>query len=140
MSSEKALWDWMRRHWTGPRLDRIENLAGAGFPDVTGARDDGRMVLVELKQVDHWPKRAVTPVKTHRFTEEQKRCLREYGERECQSWVLIQVGAERFLVGWRYAAAIDLMNQESLRKVGIPVTPETLTDIILYGDSAKVMT
>lgn len=61
---EQRLWDRMRAQLRprGFRLERVENLLGAGMPDVLGHKPGFPLFLVELKMQESPPKRHGTPL------------------------------------------------------------------------------
>lgn len=59
---EQQLWDRLRKHAAGRvHMERVENLVGAGRPDVDTLHA-GNFVPLELKRVKEWPRRVSTPV------------------------------------------------------------------------------
>ena len=100
--SEKSLWSLTRTGIKGEvpshelHLERIENAAGAGTPDVNYCIR-GTAGWVELKYIDEWPKREDTLVAVDHFTKEQRIFLHNYSMAGGRCFVWIQVDGEYFL-------------------------------------------
>lgn len=122
MALERSLWQWLRGaervlrdrlHWT-----RIENLTGAGTPDVEGCFDGGQFWL-ELKSSAR-PKRDTTPI---RFRTKGREAQRDWLEKRSRmahnAFYLLQVGegrtASRYLLPGVYGQLIhEGMTEEQL--------------------------
>ncbi len=89
MSSERALWQTVRRHLSPHGLfHRIENRIGAGTPDVVYCIK-GRTGWLELKHVPRWPPRDKLTLRY--LTSFQILWMRQWRQHEGRAWVLLQV-------------------------------------------------
>jgi hypothetical protein len=112
VSSERALWRTVRAKLSPfGRLERVENGAGEGTPDVAyclrgGHKDSpyywnlpdqipvrGFSGWLELKHLGRWPKRADTPVRVSSLTLEQVVWLEEWGRVGGSTYLLLQVAS-----------------------------------------------
>jgi len=122
---EQRLWDRFSanmRHRPGLRMERVENLLAAGFPDVVVmARrtplSRGRVAFVELKMVDAPPRRPTTPVLGEKkgLTQEQRNwhwLAEKFG---VQTYILVGVGsAENYLLDGREADYVNSCDMSHL--------------------------
>jgi len=81
------------------RMERIENIAGVGTPDVFLLSDrTGRLHPVELKQVEKWPTRITTRVLGNEgLNQDQKNWHLDYNQRGGTSFILVGVNLDTFL-------------------------------------------
>ncbi len=120
MSRESALWGWLaksRRHFkTALHINRVENPAGPGMPDVEGqlnpAFNGGQhcgQFWIELKAAER-PKRAETPVRFKVRPKQVEWSRKRYAVGGRVYW-LLQVGsgadAARYLLPGDVAALIQ---------------------------------
>jgi hypothetical protein len=104
MARESALWGRLKRAGKdllrlGHKVDleRIENAAGAGHPDVDGCINGGQL-QIELKSCDR-PARFRTPIR-YRTNPRTRAAQSDWHRRRAEAggrvhWVLIQVGESR---------------------------------------------
>jgi hypothetical protein len=95
---EQAAWDSLRPVMQGCGLDphRVENIVGAGTPDVDYAGGN-----IELKALTTWPKRPGTPISIPEFTGEQAGWLGRRWEAGGLSWLAVRNNpAWYFFDGW----------------------------------------
>jgi hypothetical protein len=100
----------MRKH-VGPhvRLERIENRASDGMPDVLSIHN-GKVAFIELKAVDDWPKtdRGFVLGEEHGLRRSQRNWHLEWSKAGGKSLILIGVGRELFLIPGTYGDHINL--------------------------------
>ena len=127
---EQKLWDAMRENFaaaaktSGPamrvRLERIENLAGEGTPDVL-VLCDGAVTFCELKAVDTFPKRPSTRVLgTEGLRQEQKNWHMGWQHAGGRSLILIGIGSGRerahFAIEGRHCDTVNEMSWSDLSR------------------------
>lgn len=104
---EQKLWDRFRANMKRPglKLYRIENLVGAGFPDVLaisrlGPTSKGRVVGIELKAIDAAPVRPTTPLLGDKVgtSVEQRNWHLEWAQHGGTSYFLVGVGSRSNLL------------------------------------------
>lgn len=104
---EQRFWDRTRARLQAEfRLERIENLAGVGTPDVLAtARETGRTTLIELKAVVELPKRATSKVLGRAgLSQDQKNWHMDFVRAKGQAFILVGVGShQQFLIEGRWA-------------------------------------
>jgi hypothetical protein len=94
MSSEKALWQHLRKEMKGyGKWKRIENICDPGMPDVLYLVS-AATGFIELKEIDSLPKKPSTPVLMGIRTA-QKFWHKEWYEGGGRSWLLLQVSSPR---------------------------------------------
>lgn len=115
MSSEKQ----MRRNVVEILRDAgldarpVENPVDPGFPDVEYIGG-----LLELKEVEAWPKRAMTPLRVEHYTQEQRIWHSRRARKGGRIHVLLQVGREFLLFDGAVAAELlGNAHQHQLRDV-----------------------
>ena len=121
MARETALWNWLRKARKELRSDlhmeRVENGAASGTPDVEGLLTGGSQFWIELKSAPR-PKRG-GPVR-FKVRAGQVEWLRRRCAVGGRAYLLLQVGsgasARRYLVWGDYAASI--MNGVSEDRLG----------------------
>lgn len=95
---EQKFWKRVKKNLTkfGVHLERIENMAGTGTPDVD-ALCNGVFTKIELKAVDDYPKRKSTPVLGRKgLSVVQKNWQMEWLRHGGRSLILIAVGSHDF--------------------------------------------
>lgn len=111
---EQRFWDRTRARLQGEfRLERIENLAGVGTPDVLAtARATGRTTLIELKAVVELPKRATSKVLGRAgLNQDQKNWHMDFVRAKGQAFILVGIGPYRqLLIEGRWADHINDWN------------------------------
>lgn len=113
-------------------LQRLENLVGAGHPDVEGCVD-GAQVWIELKSCER-PKRADTPIRPKkRPSQEIWHRMRANAGCRC-NWILIQVGEDRdgvlYLIPGKHYAATTAPEAQ-LAAMSVVPSNATVADVIL---------
>jgi hypothetical protein len=103
------------------QVQRIENVAGLGTPDVLFCLALGGQAatgLIELKQADSWPVRADTIMKFPHFTLEQLRWLEDWAEAGCRCALLCRVGVDTFAYDGSRARLVytGLIREHMLKK------------------------
>ena len=115
MTSERGLWGSLRKHLSPfGKLERIENAAGIGTPDVAYClrhpTADGvtpaRSGWLELKELDAWPKRPLTPIRIPKLKLEQVLWLESWDRAGGAAHALLQVERAYFLLPPRTVRAI----------------------------------
>lgn len=119
---ESSLWSWMDRGTRHLRehihMNRTENVAGEGTPDVEGCLD-GRCFAIELKVADR-PKRRTTRITTQSpIKTTQIEWLEDRRRAGGNAWLLIQVGdhhqARRYLLdGMDAQKALDGLTEDEM--------------------------
>ncbi len=138
---EKNLWGWVKDGCKGkfPRgllhMERIENVASSGHPDVDGCLD-GHMFMIELKTAAR-PKNPGTNVAV-KFTKYQVPWHKRYEPCRGRAFMLIQVGSDkaaaRYLIPGSNAAAVQLgMPESELEWLSITPSGSTAKTIIAYA-------
>ena len=96
---ESSLWAWMKKGKTSDEihLERVENRAGAGIPDVIGCFN-GYTIMLELKTAER-PARETTRVAIE-IRDSQREWHQSWCNAHGNSFFLVQVGKERFLLPW----------------------------------------
>lgn len=113
-------------------LQRLENMVGAGHPDVEGCVD-GDQVWIELKSCMR-PARADTPIRPKaRPSQEIWHRMRTNAGCRC-NWILIQVGEDRdgvlyLIPGSRYKEIIA--PEAHLAEMSVVPATATVADVIL---------
>jgi hypothetical protein len=96
---EQRLWDRMRKNVSqfGIHLERIENSAGTGMPDVL-AICNGIVTWIELKAVEEFPARETTPLlgKSKGLNQAQKNWHKNWDRCGGNSLIVIGVGSLKF--------------------------------------------
>ena len=96
--SESNFWRYIHKkmagHWTA---DRIENMVGAGIPDVTYCCK-GTDGWLELKYMKNWPKRESTLIKVGLEDSQYAWMRRRLRNRSKNIFVFVQVGKEYTLI------------------------------------------
>lgn len=133
-TKETNLWKWLAKaresFSTDLHINRIENGAGSGMPDVEGflQYDDlypaGGQFWIELKTIA-MPKRGSTKLRP-KFQPEQPPWIRRRARMGCKVWVLLQIGmsreAERYLVPGKYVdELVSGVTWKRLRQMGIRI-------------------
>ena len=119
---EKSLWLWLKKakqQVDHLHLERIENRAGAGIPDVIGCVN-GYALFIELKTAEK-PARETTNVPIE-IRDSQREWHESWFKVRGGSFFLVQVDKERFLLPW-----------DQWR--GVPVTLNDIRSISLTGGS-----
>ena len=95
---EQKLYDRFRAHSIGRlHLERIENVVGAGIPDIHAS--NGVMEMwIELKQIDSFPVRPTTLVLDQCIRSTQKAWMNHWTSRGCTAFVLVKIDSEYYLV------------------------------------------
>jgi penicillin-binding protein-related factor A (putative recombinase) len=121
---EQNLWKWLRKE-VQPLIKskelhicRIENLVGAGYPDVEGCYD-GCHFHIELKALAR-PKRKSTPLRV-KFQPRQIPWLKKRWTAGGNCWVLLRVGTKRdakhYLVPGNNAHLLNKISEAQLAKL-----------------------
>lgn len=97
MTSETALWHWVKGHVCPGFLHRIENSIDEGTPDVYYCID-GDQGWIELKQIKKWPTYENTPVKIKHFTIAQRQWLWMHALHGGRSFLWLRVGSLEHLI------------------------------------------
>lgn len=130
---EQRLWDRMRNNLSHACwLNRIENLVGAGDPDVNVVvRGNGRIIPVELKQIDTFPKRKATPVLGRDgLNQNQLNWHLEFRRVGGRAFILVGVGPVNiYFVDAKFHDEINAMPAHILEHVSIATSWK---DIISY--------
>lgn len=120
--TEQKFWDRMRNNLGHKiHLERIENLAGAGIPDVL-ALSHGLVTFCELKAILEAPARSSTPLlgEKHGLSVDQRNWHLKWCKEGGRSLVLVGVGSKLLMaIDGRKADAVnsmtfDQMGQHSL--------------------------
>ena len=130
--NEQRLWDRMRAAKvavSSVRLERIENLVGAGTPDVIALRG-GQVTWVELKSVDNFPCKATTRVLGAKgLSVAQRNWHYDWYAHEGRSLILVGVGhAQIYTIPGFLADAVNDMSRAELGKNSIADSWTTLFD------------
>lgn len=108
---EQRFWDRTRARLQEEfRLERIENLAGVGTPDVLAtARATGRTTLIELKAVVELPKRATSKVLGRAgLSQDQKNWHMDFVRAKGQAFILVGIGShDQLLIEGRWADHVN---------------------------------
>ena len=113
---EQRLWDRMRAALRGKvRLERIENLAGVGIPDVL-VLAQGNVTLVELKVVERFPARPDTRVLGGKgLSQDQKNWHVDWHGWGGKSFIVVGVGtANLYAVPGRLADDVNSYTKKQL--------------------------
>ena len=129
---EQRLWDRMRAAKVAApsvRLERIENLVGAGTPDVIALRS-GQVTWVELKSVDNFPTKATTRVLGAKgLSVAQRNWHYEWYAQQGRSVILVGVAhAQIYTIPGFLADAVNEMSRTELGKNSIADSWTTLFD------------
>lgn len=139
MALEKELWQKCRTgikalRWAGHHVDvqRIENAATSGHPDVEGCIDGGQL-WIELKSCSR-PVRPDTPIRPKK-RQSQDIWHRQRTDAGCRfHWILIQVGEARdgvlYLIPGEHYASITVPERE-LAKLSVLSMGATASDALL---------
>lgn len=73
-----------------------EDILNSGIPDLSYS-GGGVHGWIELKWLEAWPKRAMTPVRLPHYTKEQRHFLLSRGRAGGRCWLLLRVGREHML-------------------------------------------
>lgn len=123
---EQRLWDRFRKH-VAPhvRLERIENRASDGMPDVL-ACFAGVTTFVELKAADAYPARNTTPILGRAgLRQSQKNWFLEWSKAGGRGRILIAVERDLFLIRGVRADAVNDMSRDT---IGEPVSWSEVID------------
>lgn len=108
---EQRFWDRTRARLQEEfRLERIENLAGVGTPDVLAtARTTGRTTLIELKAVVELPKRATSKVLGRAgLSQDQKNWHMDFVRAKGRAYILVGIGShDQILIEGRWADHVN---------------------------------
>ena len=133
--SEAALWKWLaraRQSVPGTLLQRVENSAGKGQPDVFGICE--RVPLfIELKCCEV-PKRPSTPLRII-VRPSQIEWHTDWHEAGGRSFFLIQAGSQRCLVPW-WAWKGRMITLDELRRIKITTDQCTPSEVVLAAARA----
>jgi len=77
----------------------IENGVGIGTPDVAYAGG-----WLELKCIENWPKRELTPLRLPHFTPQQKVWLVKHSQCGGEAYILLKVAQDWLLLGAKWSA------------------------------------
>lgn len=101
---EQRLWDRMSRNAPSHLvfLQRVEDMLGAGIPDVFAKHKHGRYLIpIELKAVDDFPARATTRVfGDEGLAQSQKNWLMEFSRFKGHALILCSVGRDARVYHW----------------------------------------
>ena len=96
--SEAYLWkklkNGMKKHWLA---DRIENSISTGMPDVNYCITRAKRGWIELKYLEHYPKRPKTKIRLSHFTQEQRNWLIQRSQVGEKCFVFLQIEKDYFL-------------------------------------------
>jgi len=116
--SEARLWQRMRDGVTGRCFaQRIENLVGAGMPDVIlHCRATGQSAWVELKHRPLYPIRRSTPVFNgdHGLRPDQKAWIYERAMGGANIWIIAQCNKDLYVLDGKIARDLELLSREAL--------------------------
>lgn len=142
---ESSLWSWLSRaessYGRHLHMNRTENVAGVGTPDVEGCLDS-RCFVVELKVAER-PARPTTAIRTQSpIKTEQVDWLMARKMAGGRAWLLVQVGerheARRYLLDAVHAADVARGLTENRLEVLCACDPrcsaERLIKTAAYGD------
>lgn len=108
---EQRFWDRTRARLAQDfRLERIENMLGAGMPDVLcTARETGRTVFIELKAVTELPRRMSSKVLGRAgLNQDQKNWHMDFCRARGTAYILVGIGPYRqFLIEGKHADAVN---------------------------------
>lgn len=108
---EQRFWDRTRARLAQDfRLERIENMLGAGMPDVLcTARDTGRTVFIELKAVTELPRRISSKVLGRAgLNQDQKNWHMDFCRARGTAYILVGIGSHaQILIEGRHADAVN---------------------------------
>ena len=113
--SEKNDYKLLRKHLGRCHLERIENMAGVGTPDVFYCID-GVMGWIEMKSPIE-PKRKTSRLltkHTHQLLQSQKNWFLSLRNAGGKGWILISTDRRWLLISSTYADDINHMNMEEL--------------------------
>jgi hypothetical protein len=79
-------------------LKRIETSTTSGMPDVIGTNRNGFVFWMEVKALDHWPKRDSTLPLKGMFEKGQLSFLCEWNSWKGNAFILLRVGLEYYLL------------------------------------------
>lgn len=101
----------------GDRLDRIENLAGLGFPDTNGCFN-GKEFWMEIKAPEE-PKKVSTPLfgSNHRLSIEQRNWFLRQTKARGRGFVYIETNACRLLIDGLHADIVNTATLEQLKAI-----------------------
>lgn len=107
MTSEKALWQWLKHANQDPGvfLYRVENSAGAGMPDVQGFIEGYGNIFIELKD-GKYPVKASTLLKFDVRSSQEFWHLRMSKLGSMSHFFLIQVERDRFFIPGKFARVL----------------------------------
>lgn len=118
---EQRLWDSMRNRLKGRgiRLERIENAVGSGRPDID-ALYKGNFTTIELKAVEAWPARPLTPVLGRKgLNPDQQNWHMDWASYGGRSLIIVGVGTgnerEVFAFLGTFHDQINTMTQAAMR-------------------------
>ena len=135
---EQRFWDRTRARlqWDF-LLERIENLAGVGTPDVLAtARATGRTSLVELKAVVALPTRLSTRVLGRAgLSQVQKNWHLDFARAKGKAYILVGVGPYRqFLVPGAHADSVNEWNIVQLQDNALATEWPDIKSILTDGE------
>ena len=111
--NEVSAYRWLRNEVAvarlGDRLDRLENLVGAGMPDVNGCFN-GSEFWIEVKAPTE-PKRASTPLfgSNHKLSQEQKNWIKRQQMANGRVHIFIATDQRKILIDGKHAEKINEM-------------------------------
>jgi hypothetical protein len=133
---EQRLWDRMRtalRQYV--RLERVENVMSVGMPDVIACAN-GRVVWIENKAVEAYPKRAATPVlgKGAGLSQEQMNWHAGWKGWGGKSLICVGVGPrDIYVLDGIHADLINTYTQEELALRAVAVDWEALSTYLRWS-------
>lgn len=107
MTSEKAIWQWLKNANQDPGvfLYRVENSAGSGMPDVQGYIEGYGNIFIELKD-GVYPARQSTLLKFDVRSSQEFWHLRMSRLGSTSHFFLIQIERDRFLIPGKFAKVL----------------------------------
>jgi hypothetical protein len=133
---EQRLWDRLRKVAAGRlHTERIENLVGAGRPDLD-TLVGGSFMPIELKQIDGWPARPATRVLGDSgLSRVQKNWHLNWRNWGGQSLIVVGVADEVFTFNGATADHVNEYNTAQFRAAAMCIGAEPLVDMLIQlGD------
>jgi len=129
---EQRLWDRLRKVAVGRlHTERIENLVGAGRPDLD-TLVGGSFMPIELKQIDGWPARPATRVLGDRgLSRVQKNWHLNWRNWGGQSLIVVGVADEVFTFNGATADHVNEYNTAQFRAAAMCIGAEPLVDMLI---------
>lgn len=131
--NEQKLYDMVKKHLGNTSslwLQRVENLAAEGMPDLVIANSLGKTCWVELKFVVP-PKREATPLLGRDgLSVKQISWHIKAASLNVPTWVLVRAGKELLLVTGRAAASINHWPLAEMRAAAAATTWETIDELL----------